>query len=185
MPITLHPSMSDKIIIVDFEDSFTYNIANVLFPHEKNCRVISHKEFFKIYLADLLASENKIAIIFGPGPGHPDEYKIYFEAVKKIIQNKNIFCMGICLGHQIMARAEGKEVSPSLSQMHGQSVEIEYYGIKTQVQRYNSLAVFNHGYELDICEYQNGVSYQFHPESVGTHQNDIFFARLLNFIKSQ
>jgi anthranilate/para-aminobenzoate synthase component II len=92
--------------------------------------------------------------------------------------------MGICLGHQLMARVQGREVSSSASQMHGQAVEILFHNKSYLVQRYNSLAVKIDGSEVNICEYQNGISYQFHPESVGTLQNEIFFKSLLNFIHS-
>lgn len=175
--------MSDKIIIVDFEDSFTFNIANILFAFEKKILVISHVEFFKSYLKNLKLENRRIAIILGPGPGHPDEYQKYYEDIKKIVLNKNIYCMGICLGHQIMARVEGCEVSLSAKQMHGQTIEVDFRGSKKIVQRYNSLSVLDRGLELNIIEYQNGISYQFHPESVGTLQNDIFFENLLSFIK--
>jgi anthranilate/para-aminobenzoate synthase component II len=99
------------------------------------------------------------------------------------MKNENIYVMGICLGHQIMARAHGHVVKKSKAQMHGQSVEIFFNGISTRVQRYNSLAVFSEENEINICEYKNAISYQFHPESVGTLQNDLFFYDLLKFIK--
>ena len=96
----------------------------------------------------------------------------------------HIYVMGICLGHQIMARVCGYEVKKSTVQMHGQSVEIFFNGVSTRVQRYNSLSVFHGNDEISICEYKNAISYQFHPESVGTLQNDLFFRDLLNFLKS-
>lgn len=181
---TISPqSMSDKIIIVDFEDSFTYNIANVLFPFEKNCRVVSHQDFFQSIESFTLADSKK-AIILGPGPGHPDQYEIYFSKILKLMNNESIYLMGICLGHQLMARAQKREVSSSASQMHGQAVAILFQNKSYLVQRYNSLAVKIDGVEVNICEYKNGISYQFHPESVGTHENVVFFKSLLNFIQS-
>ncbi len=183
MTTTSHLSMSDKILIIDFEDSFTFNIANILFAHEKNIRVISHKEFF-LSSESLISKNEKMAIILGPGPGHPDQYAEYFEDIKKIMAKHNIYVMGICLGHQMMARAHGYEVKECAEQMHGQSIEIFFNGRNTRVQRYNSLAVIIDGNEINICEYKNAISYQFHPESIGTLQNDIFFEGLLSFIHS-
>lgn len=183
MKITLHQSMLDKITIVDFEDSFTYNIANVLFPFEKNIEVVGHRDFFRDTKL-LLNTSGKKAIIFGPGPGHPEEYRKYFEQIKTLMADENIYVMGICLGHQMMALAHGYKIKKSIEQIHGQSVEIFFNGISTRVQRYNSLAVFVDENEINICEYKQAISYQFHPESVGTIQNDIFFERLLAFIHS-
>lgn len=172
--------MSDKIIIIDFEDSFTYNIANILFPFEKKIKVVSHNDFFND--PDFISKNERQAIILGPGPGHPQDYQKYFEQIKSLMDNDNIYLMGICLGHQMMAMIHGYEVKKSFNQLHGQSVEIFFNGISTRVQRYNSLAVVIENNEINICEYKNAISYQFHPESVGTLQNDIFFKDLLNFI---
>lgn len=176
--------MSDKIIIVDFEDSFTYNIANVLFPFEKNCSVVSHLEFFQS-IESFFSTDSKKAVILGPGPGHPDQYERYFSNILKLMNNDSIYLMGICLGHQLMARVQGREVSSAASQMHGQAVEILFQNKRYLVQRYNSLAVKIDGAEVNICEYKNGISYQFHPESIGTHQNVVFFKSLLSFIQSE
>lgn len=173
--------MSDKIIIVDFEDSFTYNIANILFPFEKKILVVRHAEFFTH--PDFYLNNQRQAVILGPGPGQPQVYERYFELIKILIKNENIYVMGICLGHQIMAMIHGYEVKKSINQLHGQSVEIFFNGVSTRVQRYNSLAVFDDDFEINICEYKNGISYQFHPESIGTLQNDIFFQELLTFIR--
>ena len=182
MTTTSHPSMSDKIIIIDFEDSFTYNIANVLFSFERKISILPHREFFAS-MDFLIDVREKIAVILGPGPGHPDQYEKYFDQIKLLMKNDNIYVMGICLGHQIMARAHGYVVKKSKVQMHGQSVEMFFNGISTRVQRYNSLAVFSDDNEINICEYKNAISYQFHPESIGTLQNDLFFNDLLKFIK--
>ncbi|MBC7714983.1 MAG: aminodeoxychorismate/anthranilate synthase component II [Rhizobacter sp.] len=176
--------MSDKILIIDFEDSFTYNISNIIFPFEKNCKVITHQEFFRNF-ETFISSSSKMAIILGPGPGHPDQYENYFLSVKKLLDYKNIYIMGICLGHQIMGRVSGKEILKSHNQMHGQTVEVEFKGKTEIVQRYNSLAVFEQNIEKDICIYDNGISYQFHPESIGTCNNYIFFEDLLAFLKKK
>ncbi len=176
--------MSDKIIIVDFEDSFTFNIANVLYPYEKNVRVVEHELFFQSMLSEVLQSKEKIAVILGPGPGHPDDYHRYYKGIESLRENTNCFVMGICLGHQILGKISGHQVLRSKTPMHGQAVDVVFKGSIVQVQRYNSLAVFIDGRESDIIEFKRGVSYQFHPESIGTHYNDIFFADLLAFIRS-
>lgn len=175
--------MSDKILIIDFEDSFTYNIANVLFSFEKKITVLPHNEFFAS-IDSFVNKREKIAVILGPGPGNPDKYEKYYDQIKLLMKKENIYVMGICLGHQMMARAHGYVVKKSKVQIHGQSVEIFFNGVSTRVQRYNSLAVFSDDNEINICEYKNAISYQFHPESIGTLQNDLFFDDLLKFIKS-
>lgn len=179
----MHPSILGKIIIVDFEDSFTYNIANILFPHERRIMVISHDVFFSETIHELKNSLEKHAVILGPGPGHPESFRPYFVDVCALLEDPKIYLMGICLGHQVMALAHGLEINYSETQMHGQSVEIEFEGQMRTVQRYNSLAVFNkEGKEEHTRVYPQGISYQFHPESVGTEDNILFFYPIFKFL---
>lgn len=175
--------MSTRIYIIDFEDSFTYNIANILYPHEKKIEVIPHHIFFeqKLYKLD---TPLKIAVILGPGPGHPKEYCKYFNKIKKIMCQGNIYIMGICLGHQIMNKLTGAQIKKASNQLHGQTIKILFKNKKINVQCYNSLGVYIKGVEQKINFYPNGISYQFHPESVGTSENMLFFHDLLKFIKN-
>ena len=94
--------------------------------------------------------------------------------------------MGICLGHQLIGLVDGFEIRKSLKPMHGEQVSILFNKKYTWVQRYNSLALFESARSSDeilIREWSRGVSYQFHPESIGTLNNSIFFKDLLHFIK--
>lgn len=182
MPLTLLLSMLDKIIIIDFEDSFTYNIASVLFPFEKSIAVIAHHEFFNIHLQKYLNSKENHAVILGPGPGHPQEHQKYFVEIEKIRKLKNFYVMGICLGHQILGLIDNKTVAKAQEQIHGQTIFIEFDGQPRGVQRYNSLAVYNDSAEVNIRRFDRGISYQFHPESIGTDSNLLFFRELLDFI---
>lgn len=174
--------MLDKIVIVDFEDSFTYNIANVLYPFEKSIKVISHEEFFAKTMFEISHSSSKLAVILGPGPGHPEDYRAYFKDIKTLMGLSHIYLLGICLGHQLMALVDGCHINYAKEQMHGHAVDLDFEGVKLKVQKYNSLAVFRDGAEVDICRYHNGISYQFHPESIGTQNNQLFFRELIRFI---
>ena len=185
MPTTLLQSMLDKILIIDFEDSFTHNVASVLFPYEKKIKVLNHKEFFSLKMMEVIESKSKHAIILGPGPGHPDEHRKYFEKIRKLKELPNIYVMGICLGHQILGMADGLVVEKACEQIHGQTIFIEFDGIQRAVQRYNSLAVYENNTEVNIRHFRRGISYQFHPESVGTDSNLLYFKELLEFIKNR
>lgn len=184
MPTTLLPSMLDKIIIIDFEDSFTHNIASVLFPYEKSVKVISHQEFFSSLAEDFINSKERHALILGPGPGHPIEHEKYFKQIERFRGLSHFYVMGICLGHQMLGLIDGKTVKKAQEQIHGQTIFIEFDGVERAVQRYNSLAVYENGSEVNIRRFDRGISYQFHPESVGTDSNPLYFKELLNFIRS-
>lgn len=183
MTITLHQLMSNKIIIIDFEDSFTYNIANILFPYEKKMVVVPHQQFFHAMIKSLLVSTERHAVILGPGPGHPDQYKKYFHHIITLMNAPNIYMMGICLGHQLMGKILGHRIDQLEWPVHGQAIECKFKDKKFLVQRYNSLGVFVNNKVKDIIYYPRGISYQFHPESVGTNENEIFFEELLTFLE--
>lgn len=176
-----------KIYIIDFEDSFTFNIATELYAFEKQIEVLSHFDFFSnknfpIFLQKIKAP---IAVILGPGPGSPEEYREYFHNIKELKSNPLIYLMGICLGHQVIGLMDGLTVKPSQKPIHGGQVKINFDNINILVQRYNSLAVFesnNSLKEIQIRQWTRGVSYQFHPESIGTENRPLFFKDLLDFI---
>jgi anthranilate/para-aminobenzoate synthase component II len=174
--------MLNKIIVIDFEDSFTFNIASVIYPFESNIIVLSHKVFFNSQLEKYLSSKEKHALILGPGPGHPIEYKNYFSLIEEFRKKSNFYVMGICLGHQMLGLIDNKIVDKAQEQIHGQTIMIEFDGIKRPVQRYNSLAVYENGSEVNIRRFTRGISYQFHPESVGTDSNSLYFQELVDFI---
>jgi len=177
--------LDKKILIIDFEDSFTFNISEVLFHETDNFSVVHFEHFFS-NLDSILREGLVKTIILGPGPGHPDEYSRYFPFIKKIISDKKIFVMGICLGHQIVSRILGFDIIYSKNPYHGESYEICYKSQNILVQRYNSLAVKNNinwkeGYilvkeeEVLILKSDMLLTMQFHPESIGTSHRSIFF----------
>ena len=172
-----------KIFIIDFEDSFTFNIANVLYEFETNIKVVSHLDFFvNNYLKQ---TDGKIAVILGPGPGSPDLYFHYFSLISEMKNNDQIFLMGICLGHQILGMMDGFVVKLSNKPIHGGQVVTMFNSENILVQRYNSLAIFESNdseTEINFRHWTRGISYQFHPESVGTENQAIFFRDLVNFI---
>lgn len=178
-----------RIYIIDFEDSFTFNIATELYSFEKDIIVVSHEDFFakKNFQQFMATITHKTAVILGPGPGSPDEYQNYFPKIKELRANSNIFLMGICLGHQVLAMMDGLSIRRSQRPMHGGQVKINFDSVNILVQRYNSLAVFespkSHR-ELQIRQFPRGISYQFHPESIGTENRHLFFEQLLNFLHS-
>lgn len=177
--------MLSKILIVDFEDSFTYNIASVLFEYclEKvEIEVLSHEQFFeKNYFFNVQNNTQKMGVILGPGPGHPKEYVEYFSQINDLRSKENFFLMGICLGHQILGMMEGYEIDYCDRPIHGESVDFLFQNRPYKVQKYNSLCVKKRGETFDLLEGKNWISYQFHPESIGTTNNIDFFKILLNF----
>ena len=193
--------MMSQVYIIDFDDSFTYNIAAYFYELNITVKVIPYT-LIDYYINEFIDKRKKI-IVWGPGPKNPYEYENIFPILKLLDHNPHIFHLGICLGHQMMLINEGFYIVPATEAVHGGTREIFVPDWNTlfdaslqnkamMVQRYNSLAVqdmFNSNvktYAIDqevvIAGYRNGVSYQFHPESVGTSFPDAFFDSSLNFL---
>jgi anthranilate/para-aminobenzoate synthase component II len=204
--ISLRSLNSNRIFILDFEDSFTYNIAASLNSLGRKSLVIpfeQHETFFKwLDQACLTRQKPTVAIIFGPGPGHPDDYSSSLNHIKKLMKKHEVFLMGICLGHQLIWKAKGHKIVTAKYKLHGKVKKCspllfkDLTGTsKLTYQRYNSLEVKVNLSDLEAedklyydktsvlwSSFSNGVSYQFHPESVGTSCPEIFFRPLLNFL---
>jgi len=179
-----------KALFIDFEDSFSFNVVQELTEIGLKVEVISWTDFEFVSDHDLL--------VLGPGPGHPDDYQNIFTLIKNWQKaQKKIF--GVCLGHQILCRLRGLQVEKSIHPLHGQKIKLQltqawqdWLNLPADiwVQRYNSLAVKYEAESLGIENFvENGeimisrssefISYQFHPESVGTKCRQSFFRPIL------
>ena len=191
--------------ILDFEDSFTYNTACILEKMGISSQIIPFSGIPN-FLKNISKKKKKLILIYGPGPGHPMDYKSLFTSIKSLMLKKNIFHLGICLGHQILGMIRGYHVEQSRKPLHGQQVTIQIppwpdvfpkdkFYTKTKVQRYNSLTIkpnsflqeriILHEGEIVACHFERGISYQFHPESVGTSFPVFFFNPVKNFLYNE
>jgi anthranilate/para-aminobenzoate synthase component II len=183
-----------KIVIIDFDDSFTYNILGELkqigFPSE----VIHWSEFSPETSFDLL--------ILGPGPGHPHDYASLFPLLRNILQGPQKV-LGICLGHQIIWNLQDALITRSKYPVHGEKLELKldsfwanFFSLKKlTVQRYNSLAVLEHSIisdakllsfdnEVMLSWQEKHIGLQFHPESLGTRHRRTLFRALLGHFRA-
>ena len=179
-----------RVLFLDFEDSFTFNLVQELEEIGLHVHVINWQKF--------IGSEDFDLLVLGPGPGHQDEYSDLFPGLENWLkQNKKIF--GVCLGHQLIWKLKGLEIIPSKKPTHGQSIDLpiskeveEWIGElgPLKVQRYNSLAVkYSPVLDLDLyvqvddelmlAKEKQVISYQFHPESMGTKCRKSFFLPIL------
>lgn len=197
-----------KALLFDFEDSFTYNIASMVEKQGFSCEVVHYKNLNKV--EDYIVDFGFNLIILGPGPGHPNDnnYRIFFNNIKNLINLREITVVGICLGHQLIycALAGNSCIGQKAFPIHGKSEKIKlpdwplFQKDKIQlkkylVQFYNSLFVKenkkikslrNKGFHFSFKKNQlilsyrmkdskRLITYQFHPESIGTENSDLFF----------
>lgn len=175
-----------RILFLDFDDSFTHNVVQELRRPEVSIDVCRWDSFTGTSDHDLL--------VLGPGPGHPHDYVSIHSAITNWMKReKNIF--GVCLGHQLFWYLRGATVEKSKYPLHGQKITLniskewgKYLEVSSgnEVQRYNSLCVKDaQGNENELLHYQmeelvmslgpKHITYQFHPESVGTKCRPGFF----------
>jgi anthranilate synthase/aminodeoxychorismate synthase-like glutamine amidotransferase len=175
-----------NVLLIDNNDSFTYNLAELL----RNNRKVT----FNIRKTETLDCEQISGydkILFSPGPGIPEEHQILFEILRIYGKTKSIF--GVCLGHQAIAQYFGAHLYNLDNVRHGEVADIHvkspvhnlFTGIplvfnaglyhswavekKDLPESLNIIALSGDGIimglahqTLDIC------SVQFHPESVMT-----------------
>lgn len=170
-----------KATFIDFDDSFTFNVVQELTEVGFKVQVVHWKDLETLPETGLL--------VLGPGPGHPDDYQRIFPLIKQWLKAQRPF-FGVCLGHQILWRLQDEDIVRAKEPLHGQKVQLhltdswkEWFRLKGDVfvQRYNSLAVLSQAAvrnpvfqnfiqqdEILITRGPNLLTYQFHPESIGT-----------------
>ncbi len=183
-----------RVLLVDFHDSFTFNIEHYLNAIDVHVTVIKDDD---IIINDLHHFD---AIILSPGPGLPSETKSLFPILENYSTTHKI--MGVCLGMQGIAQFFDWELYNLKDVFHGKSRNIEIkkkswlfakFGNKMNVGLYHSWAVkmnrksvlkitaqtddnlimaFEHD-TLNVC----GV--QFHPESILTDNGIEIFKNFL------
>lgn len=106
------------MILIDNYDSFSYNIVQYL--QELGCNVTVY-ENDKISPAQLKQMDFG-HIILSPGAGNPDSAGISMEVIKEFYKSKKI--LGICLGHQCIAKFFGADIVKAKEPVHGKVSKI-------------------------------------------------------------
>lgn len=174
------------LILIDNYDSFTYNIVQYL--QELGVNPIIY-ENDKVSVNEL-KKINFDKIIISPGAGNPDTSGISMEVIQEFYKTKKI--LGVCLGHQCLAKFFGAEIIKSALPVHGKTAQIFFDSscllFKNIPQgfnavRYHSLIIENINEHSDLkvtaktkdniimsIEHKKLPLYgvQFHPEAILT-----------------
>jgi anthranilate synthase/aminodeoxychorismate synthase-like glutamine amidotransferase len=105
-------------VLLDNYDSFTYNIVQYLEEMGEELTVFEND---RITVAEL-RRRNFANLLISPGPGNPEGAGICLEAVGAFYATRKI--LGICLGHQCIARFFGAQVVKARDPVHGKVSEI-------------------------------------------------------------
>lgn len=130
-----------KILIIDNNDSFTYNLKHYINLFVDKVDVI---RYTKIKINDIKGYDK---ILFSPGPGLPCEYPILNDILLKY--ESDIPILGVCLGHQLIAEYYGATLDNLLNPMHGVSSIITH--------KYNCSLYKNLPHKFKIGHYHSWV----------------------------
>ena len=184
-----------SVLVIDNFDSFTFTLIDYLKSAGATVSVVRNDE---IGVADALGSQCD-AFLVSPGPGTPEQAGISIALAAACIERQKLL-LGVCLGHQAIARACGSAVT-RVAPVHGKAVPIEHDGSGVfaglpsplVATRYNSLSVQAVRPPLAInARSADGTvmgmrhlaapvhGVQFHPESIGS---ECGHALLANFLR--
>jgi para-aminobenzoate synthetase component II len=171
------------VLLVDHDDSFTFNLVGCLQRLGANCAVISSER-----VAQACDTEMFGGVILSPGPCAPDPHG----ASAELVRTTRVPLLGVCLGMQTISVAFGgrlRRVEP----VHGKTSPVFHdrrglFGNLPQpflAMRYHSLAIDEAslpgnlsitartagGVPMALRDAERGIDgIQFHPESIGSEQ---------------
>jgi anthranilate synthase component II len=186
------------ILVIDNYDSFTYNLVQCIGELDLQVKVVRNNNITINEIKDISPS----SIIISPGPGSPDKSGISLEVIR--IFSQTIPILGVCLGHQSIAKIFGAQIMKSPIPIHGKTSLIYHdnKGLFSDIinpfiaTRYHSLTICPNGIPDNLvitawsdrgvimaCKHKKypflqGI--QFHPESLWTMEGKKI---LLNFLR--
>lgn len=174
------------MILIDNYDSFTYNVVQYLEELGIEPKIFENDKV----TIDELKSLDFDSIIISPGAGNPNTAGISMAALEEFYKTKKI--LGICLGHQCIAKFFGANIAKSKNPTHGKTSKIfvcensklfKNLPKSFDVTRYHSLEVEKSSIPQSLkitAETQDGTimalehdalpiyGVQFHPEAILT-----------------
>ncbi len=185
-----------KILLIDFYDSFTFNLKHYLECENRVVDVIRHDMIGEIEFLDSYSH-----IILSPGPGLPMEKTNMLEIIS-FCENR-IPLLGVCLGMQAIGIYLGGTLKNMDNISHGVSKTLIvvnrdaslFQGLpkKMEVGLYHSWAIFDIGEDFidarlaDDCVMaisdpsRKLFGLQFHPESVLSQYGREMLNNFLNY----
>ena len=115
-----------RVIIIDNQDSFTYNLAHYTqqFVHSVDVFRVNKIEIKELYSYD--------KIILSPGPGLPNEHPFLRDIIHEFHASKSM--LGICLGHQALAEYFKATL---------ENLSVVKHGVTSKIHQNQNCSIFN------------------------------------------
>ena len=185
-----------RVLVIDNYDSFTFNLVQYLGELGADPVVVRNDVLSPTDAREIAPDR----LVISPGPGRPEDAGYSEEFVRTM--GMDIPTLGVCLGHQAIARVFGGTVTLAPEPKHGKTSTIRHDGRGVfrdleqpfTATRYHSLAIVDLPETLEACawsiedEVVQGIRHvdlpihgvQFHPESIMTTEGK---ALLKNFLE--
>ncbi len=185
-----------RVLVIDNYDSFTFNLVQYLGELGAD-PVVVRNDVLSPTEAKEIAPDR---LVISPGPGRPEDAGYSEEYVRTL--GMEMPTLGVCLGHQAIARVFGGTVTLAPEPKHGKTSTIRHDGRGVfagleqpfTATRYHSLATVALPDSLEACAWSieddvvQGIRHtelpihgvQFHPESIMTTEG---MALLRNFLE--
>ena len=113
-----------KVLLIDHEDSFVYNLYQALGQLGAEVRCARYTE-----PVSASVRWDPDVVVLSPGPGHPRDRRVtgHSRALLNRWHAERPF-LGVCLGHQLIGDFYGARVGRAEAPVHGEAVEVEHSG---------------------------------------------------------
>jgi len=108
-----------RLLIIDNYDSFTYNLVQMMAPLEVALEVVRND----VLSVEQLLSREPDGLVLSPGPGRPENAGVCVDLLRRA---PSVPILGVCLGHQAMAFADGATIDRAPVVMHGKTSRVCY-----------------------------------------------------------
>lgn len=185
-----------KLVIIDFKDSFTYNIYHYFDGMGVEVDILEDEKFD---INDLMPYDH---IVLSPGPGLPSEKQSLFRVLEKYCETKRI--LGICLGMQGIVEYFGGSIYNQKQVRHGEAVLMKitdhtslFKGVQSEIKvglyhswacdlsstnKLKSLAESNDGVVMAVQHKDLPIfGVQYHPESILSENGKDVLFNFINF----
>jgi anthranilate synthase/aminodeoxychorismate synthase-like glutamine amidotransferase len=111
-----------KILLIDHEDSFVYNVDQALRTAGADVRTIRYTARWSE-----ITTYDPDAFVFSPGPGHPRDRRVTGLARRVLTEfSRERPVLGVCLGHQLIGEYFGGRVVHAPSPVHGATAAVRH-----------------------------------------------------------